>query len=106
MRRAAVLSGLLLFGCASPPPPAPPPAPTAPPATVAPPPADPTPDACGAGQHQNLVGRPRTQIPIPIKPALQRVACDSCPITMDFNPDRLNFFFDAATGRITKIACG
>jgi hypothetical protein len=99
-------AALLLCGCASPPPPAPAPVATPQPAPVAPPPAPPPPDACGAGLHQNLIGHPRSEIPVPIKPAMQRVACDSCPITMDFNPNRLNFFFDAASGRITKVNCG
>ena len=64
------------------------------------------PDTCGANQHQHLVGRPRTEIPVPLNPERQRVACDSCPITQDYSPDRLNFFFDAASGRITKVSCG
>jgi hypothetical protein len=39
-------------------------------------------------------------------PALQRVACTTCPITMDYNPRRLNFFFDAETGVIKEVRCG
>ena len=68
---------------------------------------DPAPrDQCGASELQRLVGHPRTEIPVPIDPNRQRVACTTCPITEDFNPARLNFFFDAATGKIRQIRCG
>jgi len=83
-------------------PPEPPPA-AAPPTVVEPPkPAD----TCGADEVRHLVGRPRTEIPVPLKPELQRVACTTCPVTLDFNPNRLNFFFDAQTGIIKEIRCG
>jgi hypothetical protein len=63
-------------------------------------------DQCGAADLQRLVGRPRTEIPIPIDPGRQRVACTTCPVTEDYNPARLNFFFEAETGRIKQIRCG
>ena len=63
-------------------------------------------DRCGAAEMQGMVGKLRTEIPIPIDPARQRVACTTCPVTMDFSPNRLNFFFDAATGIIKEIRCG
>lgn len=63
-------------------------------------------DQCGAAELQRLIGRPRTEIPIPIDPNRQRVACTSCPVTGDFDASRLNFFFDADTGRIKEIRCG
>ena len=107
MRRGVLLVLLALQGCASPPPSAPPArAPSAPIAEPIPmSPAVPL-DSCGAAQHQHLVGRPRAEIPVPLRPDLQRVACDSCPITQDYSAQRLNFFFDADTGRITRISCG
>jgi hypothetical protein len=85
--------------------------PTAPPAAETPPNAGPpaageTADACGADAMQHLVGRPRSEIPVPVKPQLQRVACTTCAITLDFNPNRLNFFFDAETGIIKQVRCG
>jgi hypothetical protein len=85
--------------------------PTAPPASTPPPPPaapapEPSADACHAKAYQHLVGRPRSEVPIPVKPELQRVACATCPITMDYNPERLNFFFDAATGIIKEVRCG
>lgn len=61
---------------------------------------------CRAEQHQALVGRPRTEIPVPTDPSKQRVACTTCPVTQDYRPDRLNFFFDATTGIVKEVRCG
>ncbi|MEI6438842.1 MAG: peptidase inhibitor I78 [Alphaproteobacteria bacterium] len=63
-------------------------------------------DLCKAQQVMGLIGKSRLEIPVPVVPALQRVACTTCPITMDYNPRRLNFFFDAETGVIKQIRCG
>lgn len=100
----AVLA-LALTGCASEvdqPPPPPPPSRPAPPPPPPPPPAD----ECGAAAAQRYVGKNRSEIPVPVNPTLQRVACTTCPVTMDFNPRRLNFFFDAQTGVIKEVKCG
>lgn len=94
----------LLAGCASPPASAPPPA--SPPAAPPPPPPRPVADLCRAGEHRHLVGRPRAEIPVPVNPSEQRVACTTCPVTMDYNPRRLNFLFDAASGVIREVKCG
>jgi hypothetical protein len=91
---------LLLAACAAEPPP-PPPQPVA----DAPRPA-PTRDECGAVENQSLVGRSRSEIPVPVIPALQRVACTLCPITQDYNPRRLNFLYDGDTGVIREVKCG
>jgi hypothetical protein len=92
--------------CAAPPPvvmpaPAPPPIAPAPP-LVQPPRAD----SCGASQLQHLVGRPRSEIPVSAHPNQHRVACTTCPVTRDYRPDRINFFFDAETGIIREVNCG
>ncbi|MGZ6016037.1 MAG: peptidase inhibitor I78 [Phenylobacterium sp.] len=63
-------------------------------------------DACGAAELQGLIGRPRTEIPVPLDPRRQRVACTTCPAADDVDPGRLNFLFDAQTGRIRQIRCG
>ena len=93
---------LLLSACASdtqaPPPP--------PPAHRPPPPPPPPADQCGAAEAQRYVGRPRSEIPIPVLPALQRVACTTCPVTMDYSARRLNFFYDAQTGLVKEVKCG
>ena len=107
--KLAALAGLalILAACSSGPSeitPSTPPAPR--PIAVQPTPAAPFRDQCGAADLQGLVGKSRTEIPIPIDPTKQRVACTTCPVTMDFSPRRLNFFFDAATGVIKEIRCG
>ena len=104
--RALASAGLalMLAACSS----SPTEAPYSPPPVAARPP-DPLPadrDRCGAAEAQGQVGKLRTEIPIPIDPAKQRVACTTCPVTMDFSAERLNFFFDAATGVIKEVRCG
>ena len=63
-------------------------------------------DQCGASDLQGLVGKPRTEIPVPLYPDRQRVACTACPVTEDYSPERLDIFFDATTGLITEVRCG
>lgn len=82
------------------------PAPPPPPVYRPPPPPPPPADQCGAAEAQKYVGRPRSEIPIPVLPALQRVACTTCPVTQDFSPRRLNFFYDAQTGIVKEVKCG
>lgn len=69
------------------------------------PPAD-GPSQCKADQYQRYVGRNRTELPA--KPANEtwRVTCTTCPVTMDFNPNRLNIVYDEATGVIREVKCG
>ena len=107
MTRNLVLVALMATAaaCSTAPETAPPPPPPTTPPPVSPAPA-PEADMCRAGDYQSLVGRPRSEIPVPVKPELQRVACTTCPVTMDFNPNRLNFFFDAQTGLIKQVRCG
>lgn len=94
----------LLAACASEPS-APAPPPSSPPTAEEPAPA-PEPDKCGAAEAQKFVGRPRTEIPAPVKPELQRIVCTTCAMTMDFNEKRLNFLFDEKTGIVKEARCG
>jgi len=105
MRKSVMLGVALmaLAACASDPP-APPPPPHRPAPPPPPPPLEP--DHCGARAAQKFVGRPRSEIPVPLQPNLQRVVCTTCPMTMDFNDRRLNFFYDAQTGIVKEVKCG
>ena len=64
------------------------------------------PDACGAGSHAYLVGKNRSEIPVPVNPAQRRVYCSTCPVTMDFSPRRLNIIYNAQTDLVTEVKCG
>lgn len=63
-------------------------------------------DTCGAADLQHLVGRPRTEVPVPIRPEHHRVSCTTCPVATDVDKTRLNFLYDAATGLISAVRCG
>ncbi|ENZ83585.1 MULTISPECIES: hypothetical protein [Caulobacter] len=112
---SALVLGLVLASCSSAPEPAPPPPPTTPtaPAAVALPPTPPTSassgepkDQCGLKEAQAYVGKPRTSLPAPVDPSRWRVACTTCPVTLDYRPDRLNILFNADTGVVQQVKCG
>jgi hypothetical protein len=110
--RVWVAAGLatVAAGCTEPakPPPAPPPAAEAPPPppVIAPPQALGSKDSCRADPLQYLVGRPHTDIPVPVNPNLRRVVCSSCVVTQDFNPARQTIVYDAQTGLVQAVKCG
>lgn len=109
MRRIALVALLLtLAACAdsSPPPrhPTPPPRSSL---VSQPPPRPQAPvDACGARGLQYLVGRPRTEIPVPLHPSMRRVVCQTCPITEDVAPMRQTILYDPDTGLVSEVRCG
>ena len=63
-------------------------------------------DMCGSARLRYLIGRLKSEIPVPVDPSLRRVTCTSCPVTMDFNPRRLNILYDQASGIIKEVKCG
>ena len=63
-------------------------------------------DQCGAAALQYLVGRPRTEIPVPLQPSTRQVVCSTCVITHDYRADRQTIVFDSDTGLIKSVACG
>lgn len=67
---------------------------------------EPRTDTCGANEHQHLIGKPRSQIPVPTHPARFRVACLTCPVTADFNAARVNILYDDKTGIVKDVRCG
>jgi hypothetical protein len=90
-------------------PPAPPPAaqaPPPPPPVVRPPQALGSRDSCGADPLQYLVGRPHTEIPVPINPNLRRVVCSTCVISQDHIPARQTIVYDAQNGLVQSVKCG
>ncbi|MGV8929083.1 MAG: I78 family peptidase inhibitor [Brevundimonas sp.] len=64
------------------------------------------PTQCKADQYQRYVGRNRTELPPRPSDEVWRVTCTTCPVTMDYNPRRLNIVFDESTGVIGEVKCG
>jgi len=52
------------------------------------------------------VGRNRSELPARPAGEVWRVTCTTCPVTMDYSPDRLNILFDESTGVIREVKCG
>ena len=69
-------------------------------------PSNPTADMCRAGELQWLVGKPKTDIPVPVDVVNRRVTCTTCPVTEDYSPNRLNIFFDEQTEIVEQVRCG
>ena len=88
MRVVGTLAGLALVGgCVA----------------VTEPAADPQ-DVCGASRYQSLVGANIAAVSLPAD-LNDRVIRPNDMVTMDFNPERINFRLDD-TGRIIAIDCG
>lgn len=64
------------------------------------------PSQCRADQYQRFVGRSRTELPAQPAGETWRVTCTTCPVTMDYNPARLNILYDQATGVVREVKCG
>jgi hypothetical protein len=69
-------------------------------------PSSPSEDICRAGELQWLVGKPRTEIPVPVDVVNRRVTCTTCPVTLDYSPQRLNILFNEQTGIVEQVRCG
>lgn len=63
-------------------------------------------DQCGAAALQYLVGKPRTEIPVPLDPGKRRVVCSSCIVTQEYRSDRQTIVFSSETGIIESVKCG
>jgi hypothetical protein len=61
---------------------------------------------CDAPSLAYLVGRPRTEIPVPADLSRRRVACTTCVGPADRQPTRTDIIFDARTGIVTAVTCG
>ena len=69
-------------------------------------PQTPTADLCKAGELQWLVGKPKTDIPVPVEVVNRRVTCTTCPVTDDYSPYRLNILFNDQSGIVEQVRCG
>jgi hypothetical protein len=90
---SAAAASVLLSACAADAPPA-----AQPPVVAA--------DQCGAGALMSLIGRPRSEIPVPVDPSKRRVVCAGGLVTEDYVPDRVTIRFDAETGIVKSVKCG
>jgi hypothetical protein len=61
---------------------------------------------CKADQYQRFVGRNRSELPAAPTGATWRVTCTTFPMTMDFNPERMNVLFNQQTNIIEQVRCG
>jgi len=97
---------MTLSACASSPEPAPAPPPPVSATPTVPVPAPLPADSCKSADFQYLIGKNKSEIPVPTDPSKRRVACTTCPVTMDYRADRLNIFFDSQTGIVKDVKCG
>jgi len=97
---------MTLSACASSPEPAPAPPPPVSATPTVPVPAPLPADSCRSADFQYLIGKNKSEIPVPTDPSKRRVACTTCPVTMDYRADRLNIFFDSETGIVKDVKCG
>ena len=64
------------------------------------------PTQCKADQYERYVGRNRSELPARPSGEVWRVTCTTCPVTMDYSPNRLNILFEESTGVIREVKCG
>ena len=64
------------------------------------------PSQCKTDQYQRYVGRNRSELPARPADEVWRVTCTTCPVTMDYSPNRLNILFEESTGVIREVKCG
>jgi len=64
------------------------------------------PGQCRVDQYQRYIGRNRSELPPRPTNEVWRVTCTTCPVTMDYNPARLNILFEESTGVIREVKCG
>ena len=95
----AALTLALLVACATP-------APVVVTPTPNPPLPPPSQDTCRAATYADTLGDDYRTVPPAPQGRVFRVVCTTCPMTMDFNAERLNFFYDQTTGRVVRLSCG
>lgn len=63
-------------------------------------------DTCRAATYADRLGDDYRTLPAAPEGAVFRVVCTTCPMTMDFNAQRLNFFYEESTGKVVRLSCG
>ncbi|MCS6624966.1 hypothetical protein N0B44_18795 [Roseibacterium beibuensis] len=61
---------------------------------------------CRADHYQRYIGRNRSELPARPEGEIWRVTCTTCPVTMDYNPNRLNILYDQSSGVVREVKCG
>lgn len=60
---------------------------------------------CDPNEFAFLIGRTEDEVRAEEPPEPNRIICDECLFTQDYEPGRLNFFL-GADGRVERITCG
>lgn len=107
MRMPVLVIGLVLTGCAAPPPPAPVPQVVPPgPVDVTPGLTEREPDTCGAGGLAQLVGQPSGMVRTVPMPGPYRIITPGQVVDQnEYRSDRVDIHTDAE-GMILRISCG
>ena len=95
----AALTLALLTACATP-------APVVVTPPAQPPLPPPSEDTCRAATYADTLGDDYRTVPPAPEGRVFRVVCTTCAMTMDFNAQRLNFFYDQTTGKVVRLSCG
>lgn len=61
---------------------------------------------CPAAKYQPYIGRNQSTLPAAAPGEVRRVVCDTCAVTMDYNPMRVNVTFDTRTNIVETVSCG
>ena len=62
--------------------------------------------ACKVEDYQAYVGRNRSEIPAAPQGQIFRVLCTTCPATMDYRENRVNFVYEEPSGVVRQVKCG
>jgi hypothetical protein len=76
---------------------------TPPPSAALPPTSE---DTCGAATYASRLGNDYREVPAAPAGRTFRVVCTTCAMTKDYSAQRLNFFYDASTGKVVRLTCG